>query len=127
MLWPVPGTIVYVWFLGFFRHKGIVSNRWWNGKPMVVASAQDSSGVAEVPWDTFTGGKQAFIEGYPSELPPHMVLYNARCLVGQAYDALTANCEHFVYRCHGQQPNSPQVAGVLALSFLGVLAAAAAR
>jgi hypothetical protein len=68
MFWPVPGTIVYVWFFGVFKHKGIVSDRWWNGKPMVIASAQDSSGVAEVSWDAFTGGKQYFVEGYPLAL-----------------------------------------------------------
>ena len=125
MLWPSPGSIVYVRFLGFLRHKGIVSNRWWNGKPLVIASAQDTSGVAEVPWDTFTGRKPWFVEGYPSELPPHIVLYNARTLIGQPYNPLTANCEHFVHRCHGQQPNSPQAASIIALGLLGLLIATA--
>lgn len=120
-LWPRPGTIIYVWFLGLLQHKGIVSNRRWNGKPMVIASAQESGGVAEIPWDAFTGGRRWFEEGYPSALPPYVVLYNARCLIGQPYSAMTANCEHFVYRCHGQRARSPQAATVFILGVFGLL------
>ena len=124
MIAPAPGTIVYVWFFGVFKHKGLVSDRsGLDGKPMVIASASNSAGVAEVPWDSFTGGRPCFVEGYPSELHPYEVLYNARCLIGQPYNVLTANCEHFVYGGHGQQPSSPQVAMVLTLSALGLLVA----
>lgn len=122
--WPTLGTIVFAPFLGVFRHKGIVSNRWWNGKPMVIANSQVTRGVAEVTWDAFAAGQQVFVEGYPSSLSPLEVLYNARCLIGQPYNILQSNCEHFVYRCHGQQPNSPQVAAVAVVAALGLLFAA---
>jgi hypothetical protein len=125
MLWPMPGTIVYVWFLGVLKHKGIVSNRWWNGKPMLIANARGTSGVAEVAWDVFTSGNDCFVEGYPSDLPPLEVLYNARCLIGQPYNVAASNCEHFVYKCHGQEPKSPQFALVALIAILGVVAIAA--
>ncbi len=111
MCWPAPGTIVYVWFFGVFKHKGIVSNRWWNGKPMVIANSWTSNGVAEIPWYSFAGGQQVFVEDYPSQLSPFEVLYNARCMIGQRYDAVLSNCEHFVCKCHGLEPRSPQLAG----------------
>lgn len=124
LFWPVPGTIVYTLFLGVFRHKGIVSNRWCNGKPMVIANSQITRGVAEVAWDTFTAGNAWHIEGYPSNLSPFEVLYRARSLIGQPYNIAASNCEHFVYRCHGQQQNSPQVAAILFVAVLGLLVAA---
>lgn len=124
MFWPTPGTIVFVWIFGAFKHKGIVSNRWENGKPMVLASAYDTAGVAEISWDAFTGGKPCYIEGYPSKLPAILVLYNARCRLGQPYNVLASNCEHFVYVCHGQPAKSPQAAAVLALGLFGLIAAA---
>jgi len=77
-IWPEPGTVVYVWFLGIFRHKGIVSNRWWNGKPMIIANSWTSGGVAEIPWDNFADNRTVFHDGYPSDLTPFEVLYNAQ-------------------------------------------------
>ncbi len=122
--WPAPGTIVYTLFLGVFRHKGVVSNRWWNGKPMVIANSLATRGVAEVTWDDFTAGQQGFVEGYPSNLSPLEVLYNARCMIGQPYNVASFNCEHFVAACHGQQPSSPQVVTVVVLAAVGLLFAA---
>lgn len=125
MLWPIPGTVVYVWFLGVFRHKGIVSNRWWDGKPMVIANSWASNGVAEITWDEFAEARDVFIEGYPSNLSSLEVLYNARCLLGQRYDAILSNCEHFVCRCHGLKARSPQLAAVaIVATTIAVLAAA---
>jgi hypothetical protein len=108
-LWHSPGTIVYVWFF-VFRHKGIVSNRRHNGKPMVIANSVSTRGVAEIPWDDFTTGLPCFREGYPSNLHPLQVLYNARELTGQPYSVAAFNCEHFVYKAHGLPPRSPQFA-----------------
>lgn len=125
--WPPPGTIVYVWFLGLFRHKGIVSNRRHNGKPMVIANSGASGGVAEILWDEFTTGLPYYVEGYPSDLHPLEVLYNARQMIGLPYSVAAFNCEHFVYKAHGQPPKSPQAAALVALSLLGLLIVAGSR
>ncbi len=109
-MWPIPGAVIFVWFLGVFRHKGVVSNRWWNGKPMVIANSWTSNGVAEIPWDEFASGAEVFNDGYPSNLSSMAVLFNARNLIGERYDAVLSNCEHFVCKCHGLPPRSPQLA-----------------
>ena len=121
MLWPMPGTIVYVWFLGVFRHKGIVTNSWWNGKPTVITNSWACNGVAEITWDQFACTQNVFVEGFPSNRPPLEVLYIARSLIGQHYDALFSNCEHFVYKCHGLEPRSPQLAAAILIAAIALV------
>ncbi|HEX3430503.1 MAG TPA: lecithin retinol acyltransferase family protein [Rhizomicrobium sp.] len=107
-IYPRPGTVVYIVILGLFRHKGIVSDRWWNGKPTVIANTP-RLGVAELQWDVFANGQMVRIDGYPSKLPPFAVLFRARRLIGTQYSLGSFNCEHFVNYCHGLRPDSPQV------------------
>jgi hypothetical protein len=116
IVWPRPGDVVYVWFLAVFRHKGIVSDRYWNGKPMIIANSWTSGGVAEIPWDDFAGGQLVFLERAPRDLHPFVVLYNARSMMGQRYDVALSNCEHFVYTCYGLPPRSPQLATAAVLA-----------
>lgn len=127
MLWPIPGTVVYVWFLGVFRHKGIVSNRWRNGKPMVIANSWTSNGVAEIPWNSFAGTQTVYMENSPSSLSALEVLYNARCMLGERYDPILSNCEHFVAKSYGLEPRSPQLAAVAIVAALAAVLAIAAR
>src|SRR5436309_556299 len=120
-----PGTVIYIVVFGFFRHKGIVSDRWSNGKPMVFANTY-GSGVRQLPWDKFADGQVVYIEGYPSQLPPFVVAHHARQMIGRPYDLFWFNCEHFVDACHGRNPESPQVMGVVGAAFvIGLLALAA--
>lgn len=37
--WPSPGNVVSVPAYIIFRHKGIVSDRWYGGKPMVISNS----------------------------------------------------------------------------------------
>ena len=74
---PVPGTVVYHWFHGVFRHKGVVSDRSWDGKPMVFANSWTSNGVAEIPWEEFAGPRKIFVGGYPSGLSSREVVPRA--------------------------------------------------
>jgi hypothetical protein len=126
VIWPPPGTVIFIWFLGIFRHKGIVSDLWWNGKPMVIANSWDRHGVAEISWDAFAGNQQVFVDGYPSDLSPPEVLYNARSMIGDRYDALLSNCEHFVCKCHGLEPHSPQAAAVVFVAAIAAIVVAGA-
>jgi len=127
MIWPAPGTVVYVWFLGIFRHKGIVSNRGWNGKPMVIANSWTSNGVAEIPWDTFAGTQPVFTENAPSNLSALEALYNARRMMGERYDPILSNCEHFVSKCYGLEPRSEQLTGFVIVAAIAAVLAIAAR
>jgi hypothetical protein len=65
---PAPGSIVSVPAYILFRHKGIVSDRWHGGKPMVISNSARAGGVAEEPWDVFTSGQTWKEEGHPGSL-----------------------------------------------------------
>ena len=121
-----PGTVVTVWVFPFFRHKGIVSDRFCGGKPMVLSNSARTEGVAEESWDVFAAGQQVLVEGYPGSLSPAAVVYRARALVGTKYHLLNWNCEHLVSYAHGMAPRSPQVAIVIAAALIAGLAAFAA-
>lgn len=123
VIFPPPGSVIHIWFLGALRHKGIVSDRWCNGKPMVIANAR-RKGVREITWDSFTEGLPWYVEVPPSGLPPCQVVYRARCLIGRPYDLFTFNCEHFVATCFGLPPASPQIAGAVLLTAFGLWLAA---
>jgi hypothetical protein len=122
----LPGTVVSIWVFPFFRHRGIVSDRFSGDKPMVLSNSARAGGVAEEPWDAFAAGQHVFVEGYPSSLPPSAVLYRARSLVGTKYHLLGWNCEHLVNHAHGLAPKSPQVAIIIAAALIAGLVALAA-
>jgi hypothetical protein len=116
--WPQPGTVVSVTIFLFYRHKGIVSDRWHNGKPMVFSASARSGGVREEPWGVFAEDRAVTVEGYPGKLPSWEVLRRARALMGSAYDLLTRNCEHFVAYVHGLKPQSPQLAATVSVAVI---------
>lgn len=119
--WPVPGTIVSIPILVLFRHKGIVSDRLYNGKPTVISNSARAGGVCEEPWDTFAAGCIVTPEGYPSALPGHEVVQRARSVIGTPYRLLDWNCDYVVAFAHGLKLGSPQVAATLAVLALGGL------
>lgn len=105
-----PGTVVSVWVFPFFRHKGIVSDRFSGNKPMVISNSARVGGVAEEPWDLFAAGQPVHVDGYPSNLPSWTAVHRARALIDAKYDPFTWNCEHLTSYAHGLVPQSPQIA-----------------
>lgn len=119
--WPAPGSVVYIYTHLFFRHKGIVSDRWHNGKPMVISNSARRGGTHEEPWDDFAQGNPVYREESPSQLHVGYVLANARaCIQQKPYDLLGWNCESMVTYAFGLKPSSSQLAAV---SILGIGAA----
>jgi hypothetical protein len=118
MVVSIPTFLIY-------RHKGIVSDRWHNGKPMIISNSARAGRVCEEPWDVFAEGHAVAGDGYPGGLPNYEVIGRARLLIGTQYDLFNWNCEHFVTKAHGLKPQSPQVAVTAAVAALcvGVLAA----
>jgi hypothetical protein len=93
---------------------------------MVIANSWATHGVAEIPWSDFAGTETVFVEGCPSNLSSTEVLNNARSMIGHRYDAVQSNCEHFVCLCHGLEPRSGQLVGVvIAAAVVAALALAA--
>lgn len=127
--WPQAGTVVSIPIFLFYRHKGIVSDQWRNGKPMIISNSARSGGVCEEPWDIFAEGNIVMVDGYPGGLSKYEVLNHARSLIGTQYLLFGWNCEHFVTYVHGLKPQSSQVTITVAIATLcvGVLAAAASR
>lgn len=116
--WPAAGTIVSVPAYVIFRHKGIVSDRWYGGKPMVISNSARAGGVAEEPWDVFTSSQAWKEESNPGKLTSWEVLHRARSTPPKSYNAFTWNCESFVAYCHGLPPASPQLAVALAIALV---------
>lgn len=123
--WPQPGTVVSIPTFLIYRHKGIVSDRWYNGKPMIISNSARSGGVCEEPWDEFAEGHIVTVESYPSDLPSHVVVSRAQSFIGTRYDLFSWNCEYLVAVAHGLKPQSSQVTVTIAVATLcvGVLAA----
>jgi len=123
--WPRAGVVVSVPILLFYRHKGIVSDQWCHGKPMVISTSARSGGVREEPWDVFAQGSVVMVDGYPGNLPGWEVVHRARSLIGTQYDLLTKNCEQFVTFVHGLKPQSTQLALTVVIALcVGVFAVA---
>lgn len=116
--YPPPGTRVSVPIIFGYRHKGIVSDRWQGGKPMVISGSARAGRVCEEPWDAFASGGEVRNDGYPSDLPPWEVLRRSRALLGTSYRLFDFNCDHVVAVAHGQKPESPQVALTVAVAAL---------
>ena len=123
----VPGTVVSVPLLIFFRHTGVVSDRWQGGNPMVISSSARAGGIAEESWETFAGGEIVTAEGYPSNLLPYQVLSRVRSLFGKVYNLFTWNCDHLTRYAHDLEPQSPQIAGSLLIAAVAIGIAAARR
>ena len=111
--WPRPGSIVSVPAYVLFRHKGIVSDRRYGGKPMVISNSARVGHAAEEPWDVFTSGQGWIDEGYPGALSPWQVLERGRALLNKPYNAFTWNCDMFVLDCHGLPATSVQLSVAL--------------
>ncbi|HKT72545.1 MAG TPA: lecithin retinol acyltransferase family protein [Steroidobacteraceae bacterium] len=111
-----------------YRHKGVVSDRWYCGKPAVFSGSARRGAVREEPWECFSRGKPVRDDGYPSALAANEVLRRARELVGRRYHIFDLNCDHVVAIVHGQKPESPQVHATVAIALialsLGLLVAA---
>ena len=116
-----PGNVISVETHLFWRHRGIVSDRWHNGRPTVISASARAGCVCEEPWEVFTAGKQAVDEGYPSVLPTWEVLQRARQLIGTPYRILEFNCDHFATLAHGAEPQSTQLGATIAVALMAVL------
>jgi hypothetical protein len=116
---PRPGTVVWVPALLVYRHRGLVTDRYTNGKPFVLTTSP-VKGVVEEPWDVFGSDSVIHIEGYLGTLPCREVLRRARRHLGRAYDLFGFNCDHLVADAHDLPVQSAQLRGTLAA--MGLLA-----
>lgn len=117
-LWPLAGSLISVQFLGIYRHVGIVSDRWCNGKPMVISNSDRAGGVREEPWNVFAAGRAVTVEASQHDTSGHVIIARARSRIGTRYNLLTWNCEHLVQFAQGINSSSPQVVATLVVAAL---------
>ena len=115
----LPGTVIFV-YIGIIRHVGIVTDRYENGKPMVISNSLRKMGVYEESWDDFACGKEVHVLEYSSPLNPDFILSKARSMLGSKWNPLKWNCEHFVTWSLNNKPHSPQLRLVAICAAVGI-------
>lgn len=103
-----PGDVVLV-AVGPVHHVGIVTDRLAHGEPFVISNSRRAGGVREGPLSVFSQGKPVFTQELSSSLPLEEVLFRARSRLGDAWDLIGWNCEHFVRHALGLPTKSPQL------------------
>lgn len=109
-----PGTVLSAG-RPFYRHVGMVTDRFVNEVPTIISSSGGRGMVVEEPMDTFRGQGDLRVDGYLGSLPPEMVLARARAKLGTNYSLFNWNCEQFVRYAHGLNQESPQLATAASL------------
>lgn len=92
-----------------YWHWGIVTDSWKDGEQTVISCSGLRNMVVEEAMSDFRQGNQVESRHSPSTLPVQEVLARARGKLGQGYDLLNWNCEHFVYDSFGRPKQSPQL------------------
>lgn len=97
--------------VGFVDHVGLVTNYIGaDGFRMVIHASKQHGDVRETTATDFARGTTVtVVETLKSALPPELVLARARALIGRRWDAVSANCEHFVRYALGLEVESPQL------------------
>ncbi|WP_298914625.1 lecithin retinol acyltransferase family protein [uncultured Algimonas sp.] len=98
------GTLLAVRVRGLFDHVGLAT-----GYGTVIHSSARFGRVMETDMDDFTGGRPARRVAYASPLSGPEVVVRARGRMGQRYNPLVRNCEHFVSWCVSGQARSSQL------------------
>ncbi len=117
-MWFSPGDIVSV-RVGGIRHEGIMTE---HGR--VICNSRRYGGVTEKSVRDFALGRKIKNHGPMNGTSSDQVLARARAQLGRTYHPTNFNCEHFVRRCYGKDPYSPQKRTVLGLAALAAAIAA---
>ena len=107
------GAIVKV-LMGVYNHYAVVSDRYDNGKPMLISLSAKQGTVCEEAWDYCVENRKVVLSPVQGNLQPHQVVQRARSKLGKIkYSPLSRNCEHFARWAHDLKVESKQVQGAL--------------
>lgn len=104
-----------------YWHIGIVTERWENGEQMVISCSGSQQRVVEERMSVFRQGASIERRQALSNLSGAQVVMRARAKLGQTYNLLAWNCEHFVYYAFGLNPQSPQLDRVILIGLAGIV------
>ena len=94
------GAIVKV-LMGVYNHYAVVSDRYDNGKPMLISLSAKQGTVCEEAWDYCVENRKVVLSPVQGNLQPHQVVQRARSKLGKIkYSPLSRNCEHFARWAH---------------------------
>lgn len=98
------GTLLAVRVRGLFDHVGIAT-----GYGTVIHSSAKFGRVMETDMAEFSGGRRIRTVAYHTPLSGSEVVVRARGRIGQPYNPLVRNCEHFATWCLSGQHRSSQL------------------
>lgn len=98
------GTLLAIRIRGLFDHVGIAT-----GYGTVIHSSARFGRVMETDLADFSEGRHIRSVAYNSSLSGAEVVVRARGRLGQRYNPLVRNCEHFVSWCVSGQARSAQL------------------
>jgi len=109
-----------------YEHVGLLTGHYLVGQRTVYSFSRAAGGFVEQVISQFAPNGSVVVKGYPSILPPELVLQRAQSWRGLPYLLWERNCEHFVNFAHGLEVRSRQVMqwGALAALVVGTLALA---
>ena len=103
------GAIVKV-LMGAYNHYAVISDKFDNGKPMLISLSARQGTVCEETWDYCVKNRKVVLSPVQGDLQPHQVIQRARSKLGKIkYNPLSRNCEHFARWSHGLRVESKQV------------------
>lgn len=98
------GTLLAIRIRGLFDHVGIAT-----GYGTVIHSSARFGKVMETDLSDFSEGRPIRTVPYSSPMSGSEVVVRARGRMGQRYNPLVRNCEHFVSWCVSGQARSSQL------------------
>lgn len=107
------GAIIKIRMSAYY-HYAVVSDRYYNGKPMLISLSARQGTVCEEDWDYCVGDRKVVLSDVQGGMHPQQVVHRARSQIGVIkYNLLGRNCEHFARWVHELKVESKQVQGAL--------------
>jgi len=116
-----PGDWVFTNCTGF-THVGTVSEN-----HLIYSNSRKFGGVLEVNANEFSEGRLIYNLGQKGVLPTWEVLRRAKSRLGERYDLLEFNCEHYNNYSHGLPVESRQIKQAIGAGLIAIGAAALLR
>jgi len=119
---PVPGAV--------YNHVGVVVENRVHEEPVVVSSRLSKGGVVREHLSEFAGDVSTDEIENRGHNGPHTrteVARRAEARIGESYNLLHSNCEHFVREVSGLESKSPQLMAWLSSTLMVALLVALAK
>ncbi len=91
----------------FPRHVAMLTDWMTEQGELLVLTTTPDRGVHLTTATEFANGRQIRVDGYPGNLPPHVVMWRGHEVIGEPYAKM--NCDELVEFAHGRPVRSEQV------------------